>query len=1192
MPSHLEAFSLSREVEFLKIFLASGMQEERRTLIVAERCRFGIKGQYETFLARLVGVPAVWGKPIMRDTIQTGVALAVGIAQLATAELIPERFVSPPDDSRPMTWMHMMNGNASKEGMEKDLRSLRDAGVGGALIFSISYHGIPAGNTDFNSQKFRNVINHGAKVADEIGLKVGLHNCDGWSSSGGPWITVEESMKHLVWNETVVQGGGVETRLPRPEVRYDFYRDVALVAIPANQSEFEAARNGVKVTSSSGPSESKKLFDGDLSNGINLRFGKGQKDPWIQFEYERPFPAQSLRVAGSSRDGGCQLWSSQDGKKFDLVTDLKSQTRPGKRVFGFEGGFPAIDARFYKLKFTSPRGRGMVIHEVDLTAFPRRAGWLYEGGRTKSNGVMDRAMAAADYQPADFSPMDRVIVLPKGDLSKDVLRTQLPEGIWRVMRFGFTTTGTKNHPPTAAGLGFECDKLDAAVLDKHFAAYMGKVIEEAGPLAGKSLLYSEIDSYEMGWQNWTDDFLTLFQERRGYDLTPFLPLIAGRFIGDADAANAVSNDFRAVITDLMTQNYFERFTELCNENGLLSYIEPYGNGPLNNLEVGGRCDIPMGEFWMSKTTIVRSAIHAAHVYGKPVISAESFTSWADLNWKGHPYLMKEYGDNAWAEGINEFMFHRFAHQANIHVAPGMTMGSVGSHLDRTQTWWLNAGKAWNEYNQRGSYLLRQGVPVSDVLAYIGDQQPSSDAGDFTIGLPGGYNLDSCGAEVLRERITVQNGRLILPEGTSYAVLMLTGCEQLHLASLQRLQELAEAGATIIGEMPEEPISYLERQNKREEFTALAKELWGDGKAPNRVGKGQVITSVKFPSDPSTLGLEADLLIQGQAKPKFMHRKVGNDDFYFVHHRGKAATTLECSFRVSGRIPELWYADTGKMEKQAQFTEKDGRTHLAIDLDPSGSVFVVFREASEGFDPVVSVTPESGRVIINEDKELQLLATAEGDYTLSRASGATLKASVGNVGQPIDLSRAWRVQFVGPGLEGEQFVNFGKLSDWKDHQRDDIRHFSGTAAYRKRLEVPEAWLAGEKLVYLDLGEVSIAAEVILNGKNVGILWKPPFVIDVSDAVVAGTNELEIKVTNQWTNRLIGDQSLEDTSGYYRGNKPGRKMPDWYVNNEPMPEGPRSTFTTWNFYEKDRELLPAGMHGPVMLKGVAISKMGKN
>lgn len=1112
-------------------------------------------------------------------------------ALLCSAQLRPEKFVNPPDSSRPMTWMHMLNGNASKEGLEKDLRGLKDAGVGGALIFSLAYHGIPAGEAEFNSPKFREVLNHGIQVADELGLKIGLHNCDGWSSSGGPWITVEESMKNLVWSEMVTEGGSVDLKLRQPEARYDYYRDLAVVAIPSNQEELKSSTNRPKVTSSAGAKEAAKLFDGDLANGPSLRKGKGKKkgNSWIQLAFEAPFSAKSLRIESSSRNGECKLMVSDDGKDFTELVHMKTNIRPGKKIFGMSYELPEVSARYYRFEFIEARGRGLTVHEIDLTSYPRRAGWMAEGGMARHDGAMLKVMREAKTDLSRFVPMDQVRILSTGETSKGQLKVDLPDGIWRVIRFGYTTTGAKNHPATEAGLGFECDKLAAEPLEKHFENYLGKVIEEAGDLAGKSLLYSEIDSYEMGWQNWTDNLEGIFKDKKGYDLIQCLPLIVGHHIGDPESAKAICADFRTVVTDLMTVNYFERFTELCHEHGLKTYIEPYGQGPLNDIEVGGRCDIPMGEFWMSETSIVRSAVHAGHVYGKPVISAESFTSWADLNWKGHPYLMKEYGDKAWTEGINEFMFHRFAHQPNTHVLPGMTMGSVGSHIDRTQTWWLNAGKAWNEYNQRGSFLLRQGVPVSDVLVYFGDSEPTDTPTGGSVGVPRGYQFDSCSAEVLHERITVKKGKLVLPEGTRYAVLALTDCERIHLSSLQRLQQLAEAGATIVGLKPQGPISYLEAKEKAKEFGAIADAMWGERGSTKKVGEGVVVHERKLPNDLKSLGQSPDLLIEEDPKANFMHRKVGPDDVYFIHHRGEKALTYTCSFRIGDRLPELWHADTGRMETLAKFKQREGRTEVEIDLDPKGSVFVVFRKPSLGFDPVTEVSPASAQVLLNSDYQMELVAVEAGKHQVKTESGEAFVLETGLPSDPISTKGAWRVEFAGLGLKEDAIVDFPSLTDWKDHAREDIRHFSGTAAYRKLIEVPADWIGSNKKVHLDLGEVSIAAEVILNGKSVGTLWKPPFVIDVTKLVLAGENRLEVRVTNQWTNRLIGDQDLKDTSGYYNktGSRPGSKsMPKWYTANQPMPAGPRSTFTTWNFYTKDRELLSGGLLGPVSLKQVSV------
>jgi len=1092
-------------------------------------------------------------------------------------------FINPPDDCRPMTWMHIMDNNASKEGMEKDLKALADVGVGGALVFSVSQE-MPYGDVIFNSQEYRDILQHGIKVADQLGLKFGVHNCDGWSASGGPWVKVEDSMKQLVWSETVVEGGTVQANLPQPKKRDGFYRDIALVAYPATGQELDQEKNALKrITCSSGEVEAAKLLDGELSTTLNLPMNsKNQRSGWILLEYDKPFTARSVMLEHHHSGAKCKFYSSQDGKDFDLISDFPFSNRPGKNTFTFETSFQEVEARFFKFELTGKRDRDIEVNEIDLNSFKCLPHWQAQAAYSGLSGELNSRIRRSPMEPSDFIPLDQVKVLAPSSLQGDQLKTKLPSGTWRVMRFGFTTRGEVNIPATPAGTGYENDKLNAESLDKHFDAYVGKIIKESGSLAGKSLMYAEIDSFEMGWQTWTDDLDQLFNKEMNYDLLSFLPLLAGRPIGDPDTTEAVLCDYRNFVTDLMTKNYFQRFTDLCHQHGLQSYIEPYGNGPINELQVGGACDIPMGEFWMSRVCIIRSAAHAAHIYGKPVVSSEAFTAWSD-NWKGHPYLMKNYGDNAWAQGINEFVFHRFAHQANTHVAPGMTMGSIGSHIDRTQTWWYNAGKAWMKYNQRGSYLLRQGVPVSDVLVFVGDTKGAIASTTSSVRLQPGFNMDSCQSDVLFDRVTVKNGKLVLPEGTSYEVLILKSSEKLHMKTLQRLGELADAGATIIGNKPQQPIGYLEQQEITEEFKALADKLWGDGKKAKNVGKGRIIPGSHFPEDYQSLSLEKDLIIQEIPDAHFAHRRIGTDDVYFVHHRAEEAKRLHCSFRVDGRIPELWYPDTGRIERQLQFTHQEGRTDLAIDLDPCGSVFVVFRDSSANIDPVVSVTPGTGRVILDDENKMRLIATEPGLHKIALASGKSLDVMVEQLQSPIVIDQSWQVEFEGPGLKSDKVETFNTLTDWKDHTRDDLKHFSGTGTYRTDLQVPKKWLKGSKRIYLDLGEVNIAAEVIINGKNAGILWKPPFKIDVTDQVAAGKNRIEIRVTNLWTNRLIGDESLKDTSQYdYRKYITKDPMPRWYVNNEPMPEGPRSTFTTNNFYRNDRTLLPSGLLGPVVLK----------
>jgi hypothetical protein len=1097
------------------------------------------------------------------------------LSTFAVPGLDPVTFRDPPPDARPMTWMHMMNNNASKEGLVKDLRALADAGVGGALIFSVKKE-VADGRVLFNSPEWREIIVHGAKEAERLGLKIGVHNCDGWSSSGGPWVRIEDSMKQVVCSDAVVSGGRVDVTLAQPPTYGGFYRDIAVLAYPATSEELEAHQNPPTLTGSAKAEELRKLTDGQLDTQAMFAADRSTRaKPWLLFSYAKPFPARSIHVGHGGRNGNATLYASQDGERFEKVVELKPTFRTGKIYWAYEASFPVVTARYFKLEFDTT----IALTSVELAPFARLPAWL---GQAAFARLSDDDIPAAKSK--DFIPLEQVRVLPEAVGTNGHCQTTLPEGIWRIVRFGYTSTGAYNHPATDSGRGNECDKLDPVALDKHFAAYVGKLAEECGPLTGQSFYFSEVDSYEMGGQNWTDGFEKTFRARKGYDLIPLLPLVTGRLIGDPNTADAVLGDFRNLLGQLWTENYFKRFTDLCHEYGIKSYIEPYGNAAFDNLTVGGQADIPMGEFWLdSDRYLTGSAVSAARTYGKPVISAESFTSWAALNWKVHPWLMKRAGDTGWTEGVNEFMFHRFTHQANPHVAPGMTMGSIGSHIDRTQTWWLNAGKAWMKYLQRGQWLLRQGVPVSDLLVYVGEGTPHSQPGRSEVKLPYGYNMDHCDNPVLMQRIRVQDGRLVLPEGTSYAVLLLSNSRQMSLATLARLKELAQAGAVMVGPKPVEPIGYLERTTKQQEFRTRADELWGDASRPKSQGQGWIIPGEQWPAEVGAVRIARDLIIKEEPKAGFIHRRIGPDDVYFIQNRETNSRTLNCSFRVADRIPELWHADTGATERQAQFTQAHGRTEMPITLEGQGSVFVVFRDSAKGFDPIAKVEGQGTpvHVVLDSAGAVQLHAMANGEFAIERSSGKRETISVTDIPAPLPVTGAWQVTFDGLGVTGPSEVTFDALTDWKDHERDDLKHFSGTAAYRKTMDVPAPWLGAGRRVHLNLGRVEICAEVFVNGQLVATLWKPPFSVDVTDYVRAGTSEIEIKVTNLWSNRLIGDEALERTDGY----DPRQPMPDWFVNNQPLPPGPRSTFTTFNFYDKDDALLPSGLLGPVSLSSKA-------
>ena len=1083
-----------------------------------------------------------------------------------------ELFKNPPPQYKPKTWMHAMSGNMSKEGLTKDLEAMAEAGIGGLLLFNIT-QGIPNGPVIYNSPEHHTMLKHAAQEAERLGLSYGVHNCDGWSSSGGPWIKPEQSMKMVVWREQVVKGGKkIIVQLPQPTTREGFYQDIAVLAYPSLASDIVDFEAKPTVTASDKNTKTALLNDHKWDAETTVK-KSGAEDPWVQFDYGKSHTIRSIYMIHNERSVNFSLAVSEDGLNFTTASKLK-KVRTGKGEWAINVSFEPLTARYFRVIGDAQ----MTIKEIML-----------RGTQAIDNPLGRTAIArteAADFDPIG-NPLSIMIVdkntvmdVTKGLNTEGVLQTDLPDGMWTIMRFGYTSTSASNNPASVEGKGLEVDKLNRHAFKIHYNAFVKKVIDHSQPVASNALQYVEIDSYEMGGQNWTNDFEKIFKKRYGYDFRLFLPLLTGRFMESAAASEAVLDDYRGLICDLMTENYFQYFQELCHKDGLKTYIEPYGFGPLNDLDVGKAADMPMGEFWMNRPiTQVASAVSAAHIYGRPVISAESFTAEQEINWKGHPAVAKISGDKAWALGINEFMFHRFAHQANTHVEPGMTMNRWGSHFDRTQTWWKNAGAAWFKYIARGSYLLRQGVSVSDLLIFVGDASPNSTFGrnDFKPSIPKGTNFDCVNADVLLNRLTTQNGVLILPEGTTYKALVLKNCKKIKLTTLQRLHELAQKGVPIIGEKPQILLGYHSSEADMAMFNRLVSDIWNKPSTESHFKWNEIFEKHS---------IKQDFEIEGREDIEFMHRKIGGTDIYFLYNPDSVAHTFNTRFRIDDKIPELWNPLDGSVEKMGIFTQKDGFTEGGIFLNAEASVFVVFKESSKNIRHVVpEKTLEKKSDIIfnlNENNKIEALISKNGTYKATLSNGIKWQMNVKDIPKPIDVTGAWQVHFpLKMGFGGD--FTFNTLSDWKDHANDGIRHYAGTATYKKTIVLSKDHKKARFRTMLDLGMVKIAAHVKINGKSLGVLWMPPFIIDVTDALVAGKNTFEIEVTNQWSNKLIGDERYPTHDGGYKfGSESTNKMPAWYVNNEPLPEGQRTTFTTANFYKATDKLLPSGLLGPIVLR----------
>ncbi|WP_418262555.1 glycosyl hydrolase [Flavobacterium faecale] len=1077
---------------------------------------------------------------------------------------LERNFKNPPQESKPRTWMHALDGNMSKEGLTKDFESLANVGIGGVLLFNISY-GIPKGKITYNSTEHRSLLKHAAKESERLGLTFGVHNCDGWTSSGGPWVKADQSMKMIVYRDTVVKGGKLKLMLPIPTIRENYYKEVAVLAYPSLSSEIADAQNKYAITTSDSDFNISLLND-HKTNSSSVIKGSETKPAFITYAFEKPILLRSLLINTLTRGPKIVLSVSDDGQNFKDIPEAE-QKRTGKKEFNLEAHYDGITAKFVKLKVLNE----IAIQEIELSATQTISDRLARISMAREEASsLDRIGSPANDMIID---KNKIINLSQFVDENGFLTAKLPKGNWTIMRFGVTSTGAFNNPASDSGRGLEVDKFDRNALKLHYDAFVAKLVQESKPEAPNAMKYVEIDSYEMGGQNWTNNYPALFQQKFGYDLTSFLPLYAGRFVESAKSVEAVSYDLRKLNSHLMVENYYGYFTELCHADGIQTYIEPYGFGPMDDIAAGGKADIPMGEFWTGQPTImVSSAVQSARAYGKNIISAEAFTSGPDTNWKGHPAMNKTSGDYIWTQGINEYMFHRFAHQPNTHVVPGMTMGPWGSHFDRTNTWWENAGKAWFNYLARGQYLLRQGFAVSDFLIFPGDASPSP---VFDVKLPVQFKSDVTNAEVLINRIQVKNGKIHTPEGIEYRALIIGNLERIELNTLRRLDKLSSQGVVIIGKKPLEIAQYQVSKEQQNEFNDLVASIW------NRKTTYEVLDWKTILPE---LGVTPDFSLEGVESSDFIHRKTATEDIYFIYNPQDSTKIMQCTFNVNGKIPELWNPMTGEIVKLAQFESLNGKTKVAIPLKSLESTFVVFRENTNN---CISVIPTSenkllGKYSFDKNNTLQVEVANNGSYTTKLSDGKVWNLEVNDIPEPITISGEWTVQFrKEDGYEAQ--VKFPHLTDWKDHAIDSIKHYSGTAIYRKSFSIDGNQLKSGTKFYLNLGKVSIAAKVYLNGKDLGVSWIAPFEIDITQALQKGTNDLVIEVTNLWTNRLIGDEYLPDTSGY---KKEANEMPKWYTDNEPQPVSERRTFTVFNFYKKEesKKLVSSGLLGPVQIKVV--------
>jgi hypothetical protein len=1087
------------------------------------------------------------------------------------ADPLYQGFVAPPPSARPRVWWHWMNGNVTKEGIRLDLEWMKRVGLGGFQNFDAALFGdtVVEKRVAYMTPEWKDAFRYAIELADRLGLETAIAGSPGWSESGGPWVEPRQAMKKLVWSETRVAGGRpLADALPKPPTTTgpfqnvpaggfepagrrelpELYADAAVVAcrVPASDVAQEALHP--IVSSSGGPIDAALLADGDLVRSVTLPPPPGGEQAWIQFEYEAPqaIRAVTLAMGGTKppwwapRPPGSQLEASDDGRSFRVVTAIPRSLADQNTV-----SFDPVRARFFRVIFPQEPQARFAVGGIEL-APPVPPGHavaelvLHSGARV--NGFEEKAAFAtlgvlSDVPTPDVAAED---ALRRGDVVDLTARMRPdgtldwtpPDGQWLVLRMGCSLIGRQNAPASPEGTGLEVDKLSAAHVRDYMTKYLDLYGSALGPLMGKrGLQYLISDSWEAGAQNWTDEMLAEFTKRRGYDPHPWLPALTGRVVESAAASERFLWDFRRTLSDLLAENHYDQISALLKARGMGHYSESHESGRAfvgDGMEAKRSADVPMGAMWTQQpgqnaeqhgaNADIRESASVAHLYGQNLVAAESMTA-GSAPWAWSPSTLKPTADKLLATGLNRFVIHTSVHQPLLDKVPGLSLGPFGQWFTRNETW-AEPARAWVSYLARCSYLLQQGRFVADVLYYYGeDTNLTALFGQQAPPVPPGYNYDFVNADALVHLVSVDGGRLATRSGMRYRLLALDPhARQTSLPVLRRIRELVAAGAVVVGAKPAGSPSLADDDA---EFQRVADELWGPGPGAgageHHLGAGVVHGGAAIGAVLSGLGVAPDF---EHTKPRadtsllFVHRTLADGELYFVDNRSARDEDVEATFRVSGRQAELWRPDTGTREP-ATFRSAGGRTTVPLHLEPWGTVFVVFRTPSR---------------------------------SAARSVPAVVEAELAPVKGP------WRLRFQA-GRGAPAAVTVDTLASWSDHADRGVRYFSGSGTYTATIQAPRAWFAPGARLWLDLGRVESIAEVSISGRALGIAWKRPFRVEVTRALKPGPNEIEIKVTNLWVNRMIGDR---------------------------QPDAPTQfTFTRPVFYEADSPLLPSGLLGPVRI-----------
>jgi hypothetical protein len=1099
------------------------------------------------------------------------VAVAAALACLSApawaGDPLAAGFADPPSSARPRVWWHWLNGNITKEGIRKDIDWMAASGLGGLQNFDaemMTPQLVPR-RLPYMSADWADAFRFAAQLAERHGLEFGIAASPGWSETGGPWVRPEDGMKKLVWSETTVAGRRAATLPAAPRTTGPFQElfvqpdimgqrpapdklaraggDIAVFAYPVAAAALpppaiHAAGHAIEAHQLAKVGE----------DAVDLPAPAAGHPVVITLDYASPQTIRSATIfapgAASMFDGAAYrsvLEASDDGAAWRKVADLPLAQVPAS------AGFASVTAPHFRVVVSAtpaaPNPQFMPVPGADTGPFGSigqakglRLAHLVLSAEAKVNQFETKAGfataddyyaldAGADLSEAGVDPAAIVDLTDK--LRPDgTLAWTPPAGTWKIVRLGWSLTGTENHPATPEATGLEVDKYDGGAVRRYLETYLSKYEHAAGKdLVGAHGVRALVtDSIEVGSSNWTPRLLDQFKRLRGYDAKPWLPALTGVVVANRARTDAFLYDWRRTLADLLANEHYGTVATVAREHGLKVYGEALESARVtlgDDMAMRSHATVPMAAMWTYRpefgpnpTSIadMRGAASVSHVYGQNLVAAESMTS-AMAPWAFAPSDLRPMIDTEFASGVNLPVIHTSVHQPlDDDKKPGLSLATFGQYFNRNETW-AGMARPWVDYMARSSWMLQQGRFYADVAYFYGEEAPL--VALYKHGQPADaprrYAYDFVNADALQQRLSVRNGDVVAASGARYKVLYLGGSSgRMTLSTLRRLYALAAQGATIVGAAP---VATPGLADDPAAFAALVRTMWR-GKRVTQVGKGRVIAGGDVEAALAQVGQAPDVAFNeaGNAGLPFVHRRLADGDIYFIANRTGKAVRTEARFNVRGKTAEFWHADSGRAEPATYRTDKSG-TVVSLALDANDAVFVVFRR------------PAAARAVTVPAPPWSQVATLDG---------------------------AWTISF--DGLAAPAAIADGRTGSLVDSTDPRVRYFSGTSIYRTTFALPAGMKPGAALK-LDLGRVGDVAEVVVNGKPAGIAWKPPYEVDVGPLVVAGTNTVEVRVANLWVNRLIGDA---------------------------QPGAAKVTFTAAPTYKADAPLRPSGLIGPVTLK----------